>query len=655
MAAGEDRNSMQTPSPFAHDPVGDEEELQQYGVWVKAGPEDVDESEAEDEAFAMSDILDDVELDISLEDDESPEDLFEEEPIAGNEDSDTPETDLELDIDDAPAVKEEPERETDIDALSLDDEIELDIPDNTEDLLTLDDTDLTVDLTEQPEEDTEPEPVISDEDVVEEPRSHKSDESGIMDEDLNIEEELPDDLGDLTLDLNDLDVDGFAEPEHDGGEIEEPEEPEPVEELDYDELGDEETDAEGAKASFDGGEFEDDLSLTTLSEDTGFDEITEEELGQSPEEDLPELQIEDEEESIEFDLSEVGEEPDFDLDRGFDDVSAVEAEMSAPEPVDMTEERELVAETTEPFEDDQEEAEEAPAPQGTAAADTSVALLQDIESELHTIRAELAGLRSELSRLRNVESPPSVPDTEAPESAVDGEAAGFFEEDEDETIALTGSELDNIMNTAEFTEEAGKPTELDEQDIVVAGFEPSAEPLDADDLVPDEIIPMDDDASPTVETISLEEPEEEPEPLDLDIAEYSEPSSAADDHVKALAEMDIDAELSDIEDLADLDDDEPGTRQALDELASGSETDFSVEPQLPDEAPASDEVQEPAAIASEADTEYLPDAMKTELKSVLSYMDQLLESLPEEKIQEFAESEHFEVYKRLFEELGLEQ
>ena len=45
--------------------------------------------------------------------------------------------------------------------------------------------------------------------------------------------------------------------------------------------------------------------------------------------------------------------------------------------------------------------------------------------------------------------------------------------------------------------------------------------------------------------------------------------------------------------------------------------------------------------------------MKQEIKSVLSYMDQLLESLPEEKITEFAKSEQFETYKKLFTELGL--
>ena len=34
-------------------------------------------------------------------------------------------------------------------------------------------------------------------------------------------------------------------------------------------------------------------------------------------------------------------------------------------------------------------------------------------------------------------------------------------------------------------------------------------------------------------------------------------------------------------------------------------------------------------------------------------MDQLLESLPEDKIEEFAKSEHFKVYRKLFEELGI--
>jgi len=63
-------------------------------------------------------------------------------------------------------------------------------------------------------------------------------------------------------------------------------------------------------------------------------------------------------------------------------------------------------------------------------------------------------------------------------------------------------------------------------------------------------------------------------------------------------------------------------------------------------------VPEPQPSAGAA-TEELSDDLKTEIKSVLSYFDQLLEALPEEKIKEFAQSEYFVRYKRLFEELGL--
>ena len=45
--------------------------------------------------------------------------------------------------------------------------------------------------------------------------------------------------------------------------------------------------------------------------------------------------------------------------------------------------------------------------------------------------------------------------------------------------------------------------------------------------------------------------------------------------------------------------------------------------------------------------------LKKDIKSVLLYMDQLLENLPEDKIVEFAKSEEFITYKKLFNELGL--
>jgi hypothetical protein len=63
--------------------------------------------------------------------------------------------------------------------------------------------------------------------------------------------------------------------------------------------------------------------------------------------------------------------------------------------------------------------------------------------------------------------------------------------------------------------------------------------------------------------------------------------------------------------------------------------------------------REPVPVSSPENEDGIPSNLKQELKTVLSYMDQLLESLPEDKIEEFAKSEYFDTYKKLFEELGL--
>ena len=65
-------------------------------------------------------------------------------------------------------------------------------------------------------------------------------------------------------------------------------------------------------------------------------------------------------------------------------------------------------------------------------------------------------------------------------------------------------------------------------------------------------------------------------------------------------------------------------------------------------AALSDEAKEVAQKPGE-----IPSHLKKELRTVLSYMDQLLESLPDDKIEEFAKSEYYDTYKKLFKELGL--
>ncbi|MDX9827640.1 MAG: hypothetical protein RBT73_07820 [Spirochaetia bacterium] len=45
----------------------------------------------------------------------------------------------------------------------------------------------------------------------------------------------------------------------------------------------------------------------------------------------------------------------------------------------------------------------------------------------------------------------------------------------------------------------------------------------------------------------------------------------------------------------------------------------------------------------------MPEALYQEMKKLLGYLDRLLESLPEDKIDQFARSEYFDLYRKVFE------
>jgi hypothetical protein len=59
---------------------------------------------------------------------------------------------------------------------------------------------------------------------------------------------------------------------------------------------------------------------------------------------------------------------------------------------------------------------------------------------------------------------------------------------------------------------------------------------------------------------------------------------------------------------------------------------------------------QPAAVRP---TDPATTALLNDIKKLLLYLDRLLESLPEEKIEEFANSEYFSLYRNIFEHLGL--
>jgi hypothetical protein len=140
---------------------------------------------------------------------------------------------------------------------------------------------------------------------------------------------------------------------------------------------------------------------------------------------------------------------------------------------------------------------EASLSQAVKNADLSTQLLMKIADELASIKKELSSLKSELSGMRGGGSA-------APAEADEG--GGFFDEDVDEKIALTGDELDNILNTADFTEEAG--SDATEELPGLGGGEPafSSEALTAparEDLLSDREDIIDDQEL----RINLDEPE----------------------------------------------------------------------------------------------------------------------------------------------------
>ena len=142
------------------------------------------------------------------------------------------------------------------------------------------------------------------------------------------------------------------------------------------------------------------------------------------------------------------------------------------------------------------------------APSASSEILAKIEDELRSIRKDLTELRGELSGLRKGAAAPAV---EAPAAGAPEAQSGFFDEDEDETIALTGDELDNILNTADITEEAAEAPSV-ESDLDALGLSEETAPteealsFDTPSLEEDALVPaVDDLETPTDSTPLAEE------------------------------------------------------------------------------------------------------------------------------------------------------
>jgi pilus assembly protein FimV len=219
------------------------------------------------------------------------------------------------------------------------------------------------------------------------------------------------------------------------------------------------------------------------------------------------------------------------------------------------------------------------------------------------------------------------------------------------------------LTPVEIEKEAGVPgTEhIEENDLGEEVFE---EVLPEENAVEDEILLEPEGEIPEAAEIVDTEDILEAEPLkDEDLVELSDietenateafkESVSEDTSVDSLEieEMLPEEETLDIETSDNLTIPELENAEEIPEIASGEE---KVGPLGSKESESTKPNRPHHDGGTKSDLSLLPENLKGELKSVLLYLDRLLETLPEDKIEEFAKSDYFTTYKKLFEELGL--
>lgn len=284
-------------------------------------------------------------------------------------------------------------------------------------------------------------------------------------------------------------------------------------------------------------------------------------------------------------------------------------------------------------------------------------LLRQIVQDLSGLKNEISALKTEFAELKSRGGTP----------AAETQGGGFFNDlDEDETISLSGDELDNIMSSADFLNNESKVDALAEEtkapkekgraaDLSVVP-ETSAPVKPAAEFSPDDFFMPESDAIPELptelDTVSEAEFEELPEEAELEDISDTDAENSEELPIPKVDDILVDTVPS--EPIADVQD-----SPAQAELpGAGADDFFKTDSETHPSKIAFTDAEESAAkaapaSASKSASSALPANLTEEIKSVLLYMDQLLEDLPEEKIVEFARSEQFATYKKLFTDLGL--
>lgn len=197
--------------------------------------------------------------------------------------------------------------------------------------------------------------------------------------------------------------------------------------------------------------------------------------------------------------------------------------------------------------------------------------------------------------------------------------ASVDEEIEEEVIGLSGDELDNILNDTEIIETTSEDAAILDEEI----------PESLEDL---SVI---DEEFDTIDNEITDDQIDEEYSVDL-----SEEPQTIEEESETIDMSSFDADLKQVDDSDSTEDDSTQI------IGLSSTEEEEIYNNLRNEMESK---EDNTSIQAGGDTEVL----KSEVKSVLSYLDQLLDSLPEEKIKEFAESKAFETYRKLFEELNI--
>ena len=264
-----------------------------------------------------------------------------------------------------------------------------------------------------------------------------------------------------------------------------------------------------------------------------------------------------------------------------------------------------------------------------------------------------------------------------PEETVE-EATEFAEEEVTEPEVTVEEVAEPIEEeVTEFEETVEETTEFAEEEVTEpeVTVEEVAEPIEEEVTEPEETVEETTESGmdETMEAVETEE-EMSDEPVES-VFESNQWEAPVIDETMGFADTTTEELTEEVSESGVFADDPLIIEEPVDTITSAEEElleELAVIPVIDDELPAETLVEETLdeepvgedvvelteataeePVKKESKISDIPDDLKQDIKSVLSYMDQLLDSLPEDKIAEFARSEHFELYKKLFTELGL--